>query len=89
LFDPQDQPVSVETSHGHRPSTSTGDRLLISLAVLALLGGGLIGISKILPAEAADATATGAPAQRTARPPSRLVPKRRFAPSPTEVRVES
>lgn len=60
LVDRQDPDLSVETTEGHRPSTSAADRLLVILAVLALLGGGLIGIGKILPqsSEAADATGT-------------------------------
>jgi hypothetical protein len=60
MSDPYDPEVSVETTHGDRPSSSAGDRLVVALAILALVAGGLIGISRLLPpgAEAADASAT-------------------------------
>jgi hypothetical protein len=49
LSDPRDTPVSVETVEGHRPSTTVGDRMMIGLAAVALVGGALIGVSKLLP----------------------------------------
>lgn len=54
--------IPVETVAGERPSSAVGDRLLIGLAALALLGGALIAagnfISGLLPEVAAQASPT-------------------------------
>jgi hypothetical protein len=49
VFDPDDPRVDIEMTAAQRPSNSTGDRLMVGLAVIALLGGALIGIGKLLP----------------------------------------
>jgi hypothetical protein len=71
MSDPRDPEVSVETTEGDRPRSSAGDRLMIGLAVLALAGGGLIGVSKLLPSEATtDASATPHPSQNRGATPA-------------------
>ncbi|HEY7527106.1 MAG TPA: hypothetical protein VIA82_09780 [Candidatus Limnocylindria bacterium] len=66
MLEPRDPEVSVETTQGDRPRASAGDRLLIGLAVLALAGGALIALSKILPSPEAVASAS----PRTSASPS-------------------
>jgi len=55
VFDPEDIPLS--TSEGRRPSSTAGDRLIVGLAVAALLGGVLIAVGRLLP-EQPDQTST-------------------------------
>ncbi|HEX6473636.1 MAG TPA: hypothetical protein VF114_00950, partial [Candidatus Limnocylindria bacterium] len=62
MFDPDQVPLS--TSEGHRPSSTAGDRMMIGLAILALVGGLLIAVSRLLPEQpdqASVATATPRP----------------------------
>jgi hypothetical protein len=49
LFDPEDRRIDLETVSGSRPGSSTGDRLIVGLAAIALLGGALVGLSRLLP----------------------------------------
>jgi hypothetical protein len=41
--------ISLETRDGDQRSSTTGDRLMVALAAVALLGGALIAISRLLP----------------------------------------
>ena len=47
MFDPEDVPLT--TSEGRRPSSTAGDRMMVGLAVAALLGGVLIAVGRLLP----------------------------------------
>ena len=47
MYDIEDVPV--QTSEGLRPQSAAGDRLMVGLAALALLGGALIFVSRFLP----------------------------------------
>lgn len=79
----EDRQFSVETSGGYRPPSGLGERILIILAGLALLGGVLIVVTNLLPESevvadssprpSAEATATPRPS-RTPRPQSTAVP---------------
>jgi hypothetical protein len=67
-FEPED--LEIETTDGRRPASTAGDRMMVGLAAIALLGGALIAITNLLPdgtTEASQATAT-AIASRTPRP---------------------
>ena len=60
MFDPDQVPLS--TSEGRRPSSTAGDRLIVGLAALALLGGVLIAVSRFLPEQTEPVTrATATP----------------------------
>jgi hypothetical protein len=41
--------ISLETRDGDQRSSTTGDRLMVALAAVTLLGGALIAISRLLP----------------------------------------
>ena len=83
MFEPHDHPVS--TTDGRRPSTTVSDRLMVILAALALVGGALIALGKLLPpseaAQTSDASAT--PADATAPAASASV---RPTPTPRPLR---
>ena len=73
MFDPDEIPLS--TAEGRRPASTSGDRLMVGLAIIALLGGVLIAIGRLLPEappQTSQATATPVesviPASRTPRP---------------------
>lgn len=85
--DPDQLPIEeLETIHGPRTATATGDRLMIGLAVAALLGGVLIAVSNVLPdtpgvtqaSPKEEATATPRPT-RTPRPTPTPRPLREIA----------
>jgi hypothetical protein len=63
-FEPED--LEIATTDGRRPSTTAGDRMMVGLAAVALLGGLLIAITNALPdppAETSHATATARPSR--------------------------
>ena len=70
---------SIDTTEGQRPGGSFGDRLLIAVAGLALLGGALVAIGNVLPRapEAVrasanpDAIASATPSERATPRPTR------------------
>ena len=68
MFEPED--IDLTTSRGQRPSSTAGDRMMVGLAALALVGGGLIAIGKVLPSsdpsQAAEVTATPQPTEASA-----------------------
>jgi len=69
----------LESGQGARPPTTSGDRLMVLLAMVALIGGLLIATSKLLPSDPNEiAEATAAPSTPA---PS---PSRTPRPSPTE-----
>jgi hypothetical protein len=77
-FDPDD--LEIETTDGRRPASTAGDRLMVGLAALALLGGAIIAVTNLLPdgpAEGsrptASAHASGAPFVTPSPPPLRNV----------------
>ena len=80
MIDLEDLPVS--TAEGRRPSSTGADRLMIGLAALALIGGGLIAVSRLLPpsdsAPVAEATATIEP---SSPPPSTATPQPTSSPA--------
>ena len=66
MFDPDQVPLS--TSEGRRPSSTAGDRMMVGLAVIALVGGVLIAVSRVLPQqsnETSQATVSPRPSART------------------------
>jgi hypothetical protein len=78
LLEPDE--VEIETSEGRRPASTAGDRMMVGLAALALLGGAIIAVTNLLPdspAEASRATASahasGAPLATPSPPPLRSV----------------
>jgi hypothetical protein len=78
LFEPED--LEIETTDGHRPASTAGDRLMVGLAALALLGGALIAVTNVLPdasSETSQATpsagASGTPQPTASPPPPRSV----------------
>ena len=67
MFDPDQVPLS--TSEGRRPPSTAGDRMMIGLALLALVGGLLIAASRIIPEQANQTSqATPTPVQALSRP---------------------
>ncbi len=82
VFDPDQVPLS--TSEGRRPPSTAGDRMMIGLAVLALVGGLLIAASRLIPEQANQTSqATATPVQST-EPAS---PSPRPTASPRDVRT--
>jgi len=77
--------LPVTTTEGRRPTTTAGDRLIVILAALALVGGALIALGNLLPpseaAQTSDASAT--PADATAPAASASV---RPTPTPRPLR---
>lgn len=69
------------TVAGDRPSSNVGDRLIIGLAVLALLGGLLIAAGNVVGGWFGDSTAAGSPTAVASAPPAAT---RTARPSPTE-----
>jgi len=63
--------IPVETVGGTRPSTAVGDRLMIGLAALALLGGLLIAAGNVLGGLFDDAVAVESPTTSSAATPDR------------------
>ena len=87
MFDPEDLPLT--TTEGRRPASTAGDRMMVGLAALALVGGALIAIGKVLPQgeapQTSEATATAEPtvaASRTPRPTPTPRPLRSFQVEP-------
>lgn len=72
--------IPVETTAGHRPDSTVGDRMLIGLAAMALLGGALIAISNLLANLSDDAVAATSP---TAAATSSAEPSRTPRPTAT------
>ena len=66
--------ISIETSKGHRPPSPAGDRLLVALAAVALIGGLLLAVVNVM-VDDDDALANASPT-----PTGRHTP----LPSPTE-----
>jgi hypothetical protein len=56
LFDPHEPHLDLEMTEGHRPASTTGDRLMVGLAAIALLGGALIGVSRLFSSDDAEAS---------------------------------
>lgn len=54
--------LEIETTAGARPRGSMGERLLLGVAALALLGGVLIGVAGLLPQDTSQARTSAAPA---------------------------
>lgn len=78
MFDPDESQVDVELTEGQRPSSGAGDRLMVGLAAIALLGGALIVVGRFLPppSEASEASPTPQPtviASPTPQPTPRVV----------------
>jgi hypothetical protein len=87
MFDPVDLPLATE--EGRRPPSTAGDRMMVGLAALALFGGALIAIGKVLPEsdepQTGEATATvlaTVEATRTPRPTATPRPLRSFQVEP-------
>ena len=86
MFELEDLPVT--TTDGRRPETTVGDRLMVILAGLALVGGALIAVGKLLPpppdpsqtgeASATPADATTPAASASIRPTPTPRPLRSF-----------
>jgi hypothetical protein len=75
VFEPEDIPL--ETTEGRRPAGAAGDRMMVGLAALALLGGALIAVGNFLPdaegPQTGDASSQASPSaeassSRTPRP---------------------
>lgn len=83
MFDPDQVPLS--TSEGRRPSSTAGDRMMVALAALALLGGVLIAVSRLLPEQSEQISqATATPVQSVEQPAS---PSPRPTPKPRPART--
>ena len=96
MIDPDQVPLS--TSEGRRPSSTAGDRMMVGLAALALIGGVLIAVSRVLPEQTeqtSQASATPIPsvaeASRTPRPTPSPRPPRTMTvdPAATPTPVET
>jgi hypothetical protein len=70
----------LEGVHGPRTATTAGERLMVALAVVALLGGLLIAVGNVLPDPPPVGEASPAPSQAVAATPK---PTRTPRPSPT------
>jgi hypothetical protein len=79
LFDPNEPNLDVDLSDGRRPASSTGDRLMVGLATIALLGGALIAITRLLPSDGTEASL----ASRT--PAASVVPTPTVRPTPRPI----
>jgi hypothetical protein len=79
----EDRQISVETSGGYRPPTGIGERILVVLAGLALVGGALIAVGNLLPPREETAEASSQPSARATESarPSRT-PRPRPTPTP-------
>jgi hypothetical protein len=92
LLGPED--LEIETTDGRRPSTTAGDRMMVGLAVVALLGGLLIAITNALPdtpAETSQATASARPSRTpspTPTPPPLRTVEVAARPLPTPVATD-
>jgi hypothetical protein len=65
----EDRQISVETSGGYRPPTGMGERILLVMAGMALVGGALIAVGNLLPEREGSAEASPqATAEVSARP---------------------
>ncbi len=76
VFDPDQVPLS--TSEGRRPPSTAGDRMMVGLAALALIGGLLIAASRLIPEQpnqTSQATATPAQSAEAASPSPRPTPQ--------------
>jgi hypothetical protein len=88
LFDPNEPNLDLDMTEGLRPASSAGDRLVVGLAIIALLGGALIGISRLFPSRDGETSvASGTPhqtveatptVQPTPSPPALVDPLRTF-----------
>jgi hypothetical protein len=74
------EPARFETTHGNRAPTSVGERLVVGLGALALLGGLLIAVGNVVDLDRVIGSASPTPAV-TADPTPR--PSRTPRPSPT------
>ena len=75
VFDPDQVPLS--TSEGRRPPSTAGDRMMVGLAALALIGGLLIAASRLIPEQpnqTSQATATPAQSAEAASPSPQPTP---------------
>ena len=80
MFDPDQIPLS--TSEGRRPPSTAGDRMMVGLAALALIGGLLIAASRLIPEQpnqTSQATATPVQSAEPASPSPRPTPSPRAA----------
>jgi hypothetical protein len=78
LFEPEN--LEIETTDGRRPAGTAGDRMMLGLAAVALLGGALIAVTNALPDAASEtsratpvAHASGTPQPTASPPPPRSV----------------
>jgi hypothetical protein len=67
--------IPVETVRGVSPSGSVGDRLLIGLATLALLGGLAVAVGNLLGSLLPDAVAVESPTARASAAPDQPTPR--------------
>jgi hypothetical protein len=75
VFDSGDSQLSVDATEGRRGTTTLGDRMMVALAAVALLGGAVIGVGKLLPPSDSETSA----ATPTALPSATASPTRRPA----------
>ena len=75
-------PFRLETSSGMRPATGLGERVLVGLAVVALVSGGAVGVSNVLRGDPATADASGSPSA-SPHPTPRSFP----TPTPRPLRI--
>ena len=79
----------METTEGWRPGSSGGERILVALAAIALVGGVLIVAGNLLPHEE-DAVSVASPSPRpTAGPSPTPRPTMRPTPAPLDLVLES
>jgi hypothetical protein len=82
-FDPDQIPLS--TSEGRRPSSTAGDRMMVGLAALALMGGVLIAVSRLIPEQPDQTSQASATPVQSAE--DRASPSPRPSPSPRQGRT--
>lgn len=76
--------IPVETTEGWRPDPSRGERVMVALAALALLGGALIIGGNVLRGDDGVSLASGSPGETTSATPTPL-PTPIVTPSPREL----
>lgn len=63
MFEPDENPIA--TTDGRRPASAAGDRMMVALAAIALLGGALIAVGNVLPEadrpQTSEASVVGSP----------------------------
>ena len=82
-FDPDQIPLS--TSEGRRPSSTAGDRMMVGLAALAMMGGVLIAVSRLIPEQPDQTSQASATPVQSAE--DRASPSPRPSPSPRSPRT--